>query len=68
MVKLLIDKGANVNLATPEGFSALDLATQNGHTKIVEMLKTAEKETESSNYTKYVCLKKKSRQSISFSC
>lgn len=58
VVKLLIDYGADVNLATQEGWSALDLAIKNGHTKIAEMLKTEEKKTEVSNYTKYVSLKK----------
>lgn len=55
VVKLLIDYGADVNLATQEGWSALDLAIKNGHTKIAEMLKAEEKKTESANFTRCVC-------------
>lgn len=56
VVKLLIDYGADVNIATREGWSALDLAVKNVHTKIAEILKIEEKNTEGANYTKSVGL------------
>lgn len=53
-----------MNLATQEGDSASDLATKKGHTKIAEMLKTEEKRTEVSNYTKYVILGRRNLSEI----
>lgn len=60
VVKLLIDYGADVNGATQEGWSALDLAVKYGHMEIVEILKSEEKRTEVVNYTKYDDFIKKS--------
>lgn len=57
VVKLLIEYGADVNMATQEGWSALDLAMKNGHKKIAEMLKTEENKTQVANQTTYVDLK-----------
>jgi len=38
-VKLLLDKGANINAKDKNNSTALSLATKNGHKKIVEILK-----------------------------
>ena len=41
IVKLLIEKGANVNQADNDGHTPLYWAVKNGHTEIVELLKAA---------------------------
>ena len=38
IVNFLFDRGANVNMQDKEGYTALMLAAQNGHTNIVEIL------------------------------
>ena len=39
VVKLLIDKGADINSKNDDGFTPLDMASQEGHNYIVELLK-----------------------------
>ena len=41
IVKLLIEKGADVNRAAEDGEAPLFWATKNGHTEIVKLLKAA---------------------------
>ena len=38
VVKLLLDKGAQVNMQGKDGGSALMIASQNGHTEVVKLL------------------------------
>ena len=40
-INKLLSKGANVNAKTNEGVTALALASQEGHEKIVQLLKNA---------------------------
>jgi ankyrin repeat protein len=42
VVKLLLDKSADVNTKAKDGYSALNRAKENGHTDIVELLEKAE--------------------------
>ena len=39
VVKLLLDKGANVNMKNRDGQTALDVAQEKGHKEIVKILK-----------------------------
>jgi ankyrin repeat protein len=39
MVKLLLDKGANVEARSDDGTTALQLAVSNGNTEVVKLLR-----------------------------
>jgi len=54
IVKILIDKGADVNAEDKHQMTALTLAIQEGHTEIVDLLKKAGAEKSRANFLPFI--------------